>query len=51
MIALIGILMLIGIVKKNAIMMVDVALVGQREDGMEPAPAIHHAASAVSARS
>ncbi len=32
-IAIIGILMLIGIVKKNAIMMIDVALVRQREEG------------------
>ncbi|BCP52457.1 multidrug transporter [Kaistia sp. 32K] len=43
-IALIGILMLIGIVKKNAIMMVDVAIDGQREEGLEPEPAIHRAA-------
>ena len=37
-IAFIGILMLIGIVKKNAIMMIDVALVKQRQEGW-PAPA------------
>jgi len=43
-IALIGILMLIGIVKKNAIMMVDVAIVGQREEGLAPEMAIHRAA-------
>lgn len=43
-IALIGILMLIGIVKKNAIMMVDVAIVGQREDRLAPEAAIHRAA-------
>ncbi|SHG27616.1 hydrophobic/amphiphilic exporter-1, HAE1 family [Kaistia soli DSM 19436] len=43
-IALIGILMLIGIVKKNAIMMVDVAIAGQREENLAPAPAIHRAA-------
>ena len=43
-IALIGILMLIGIVKKNAIMMVDVAIAGQRDEGLEPARAIHRAA-------
>ncbi|MBN9025355.1 MAG: efflux RND transporter permease subunit, partial [Rhizobiales bacterium] len=43
-IALIGILMLIGIVKKNAIMMVDVAIDGQREGGLEPEAAIHRAA-------
>ncbi len=43
-IALIGILMLIGIVKKNAIMMVDVAISGQRDEKLEPGPAIHRAA-------
>ena len=42
MIATIGLLMLIGIVKKNAIMMVDVALVRQRE-GMSPLDAIRDA--------
>ena len=41
-IAIIGLLMLIGIVKKNAIMMVDVALVRQRE-GMSPLDAIRDA--------
>lgn len=41
-IATIGLLMLIGIVKKNAIMMVDVALVRQR-DGMAPLDAIRAA--------
>jgi len=41
-ISVIGILMLIGIVKKNAIMMIDVALTLQRE-GMEPAAAIYRA--------
>lgn len=41
-IAVIGLLMLIGIVKKNAIMMIDVALTLQR-DGMAPAQAIHKA--------
>jgi hydrophobic/amphiphilic exporter-1 (mainly G- bacteria), HAE1 family len=41
-VAVIGILMLIGIVKKNAIMMIDVALTLQRE-GMEPAAAIYRA--------
>jgi len=44
-IALIGILMLIGIVKKNAIMMVDVALQLMREDGAEARAAIHEAAT------
>ncbi len=42
MVAVIGILMLIGIVKKNAIMMIDVALTLQRE-GMAPADAIYRA--------
>ncbi|KAF1007282.1 MAG: Multidrug resistance protein MdtB [Luteibacter sp.] len=36
----VGIVMLIGIVKKNAIMMIDFALVRQREYGMPPAEAI-----------
>ena len=43
LIAMIGLLMLIGIVKKNAIMMIDVALTTQRE-GQAPADAIHEAA-------
>ena len=43
-IALIGLLMLIGIVKKNAIMMIDVALTLQREAGADPVRAIHDAA-------
>jgi HAE1 family hydrophobic/amphiphilic exporter-1 len=43
MIAVIGILLLIGIVKKNAIMMIDFALNAQREEGMEPAAAIRQA--------
>ncbi len=43
MIAIIGILMLIGIVKKNAIMMIDFALHAQREGGMAPAAAIREA--------
>ena len=42
-IALIGIILLIGIVKKNAIMMVDVALAASREHGMNTRDAIHHA--------
>ena len=42
-IAIIGILMLIGIVKKNAIMMIDVALVKQREEGAAPFDAIREA--------
>src|SRR5205085_8855541 len=43
MIAMIGILMLIGIVKKNAIMMIDFALDAQRNQGMTPEKAIREA--------
>jgi HAE1 family hydrophobic/amphiphilic exporter-1 len=43
MIAIIGILMLIGIVKKNAIMMIDFALDVQRNEGRAPADAIREA--------
>jgi hydrophobic/amphiphilic exporter-1 (mainly G- bacteria), HAE1 family len=43
LIAVIGLLMLIGIVKKNAIMMIDVALTTQRE-GKDPTTAIYEAA-------
>jgi HAE1 family hydrophobic/amphiphilic exporter-1 len=39
----VGIIMLIGIVKKNAIMMIDFALETQREHGTSPAEAIHEA--------
>jgi HAE1 family hydrophobic/amphiphilic exporter-1 len=42
-IAMIGILMLIGIVKKNAIMMIDFALDAQRNQGMAPSVAIRTA--------
>ncbi len=42
-IGIIGIILLIGIVKKNAIMMIDFALVAEREQGMEPRDAIYHA--------
>ncbi|MGB6054019.1 MAG: efflux RND transporter permease subunit, partial [Burkholderiaceae bacterium] len=42
-IALIGIILLIGIVKKNGIMMVDFALVAERERGLEPREAIYQA--------
>jgi multidrug efflux pump len=43
-IALIGIILLIGIVKKNAIMMIDVAIQMQREQKIEAQVAIHQAA-------
>jgi multidrug efflux pump subunit AcrB len=42
-IALIGILLLIGIVKKNGIMMVDFAIAAQRERGLPPHDAIREA--------
>jgi multidrug efflux pump len=42
-IALIGIILLIGIVQKNAIMMVDFALDAEREQGMTPLEAIYQA--------
>ena len=42
-IALIGILLLIGIVKKNAIMMIDFALAAERQQGMTPQQAITQA--------
>jgi len=41
--AFVGIIMLIGIVKKNAIMMIDFALEKQRQEGMAAAEAIHRA--------
>ena len=44
MIALIGIILLIGIVKKNAIMMIDVAIHLERDEKREPSAAIHEAA-------
>jgi len=44
MIAIIGIILLIGIVKKNAIMMIDFALEAERNQGMDPATAIYQAA-------
>jgi hydrophobic/amphiphilic exporter-1 (mainly G- bacteria), HAE1 family len=43
LIATIGIVMLVGIVKKNAIMMIDFALDAQRHQGMPPAQAIREA--------
>jgi len=42
-IALIGIILLIGIVKKNAIMMIDFALDAQRQRGLSPREAIYQA--------
>ena len=42
-IALIGIILLIGIVKKNAIMMIDFALEAERKDGKTPLEAIYEA--------
>jgi multidrug efflux pump subunit AcrB len=42
-IALIGILLLVGIVKKNAIMMIDFALEAERGEGKTPAEAIQQA--------
>jgi hydrophobe/amphiphile efflux-1 (HAE1) family protein len=42
-IALIGILLLIGIVKKNAIMMIDFAIEAERHHGMSPEKAIYEA--------
>lgn len=44
MIAIIGIILLIGIVKKNAIMMIDFALDAERNQGMAPEQAIYQAA-------
>jgi len=41
--ALIGIILLIGIVKKNGVMMVDFAIQGQREQHLEPRAAIRQA--------
>jgi multidrug efflux pump len=43
-IALIGIILLIGIVKKNAIMMIDFALTAERDEGKPPEEAIYQAA-------
>jgi multidrug efflux pump len=42
-ISIIGIILLIGIVKKNAIMMIDFALDAEREEGKPPRAAIHQA--------
>ena len=42
-IAFIGIILLIGIVKKNAIMMIDVAIATERREGLDPREAIRRA--------
>jgi len=44
LIAVIGVILLIGLVKKNGIMMVDFALEAEREQGLAPQQAIHRAA-------
>ena len=51
LIGMIGIILLIGLVKKNAIMMIDVALDIERNQGKKPAEAIYDACCSVSARS
>ncbi len=43
LVAIIGIILLIGIVKKNAILMIDFALEAQRDRGLTPREAIHEA--------
>jgi multidrug efflux pump len=43
-IGIIGIILLIGIVKKNAIMMIDFAIEAERDEGKSPRDAIHQAA-------
>ncbi|NYE59237.1 multidrug efflux pump [Duganella sp. 1224] len=43
-IGIIGIILLIGIVKKNAIMMIDFAIEAERDEGKAPREAIHQAA-------
>jgi multidrug efflux pump len=50
-ISMIALVLLIGIVKKNAIMMIDFALVAQREHGLAPREAHARPASCASARS
>ena len=42
-IAIVGVILLIGIVKKNAIMMIDFALTAERHEGKSPLEAIHEA--------
>ena len=43
-VGIIGLILLIGIVKKNAIMMIDFALDAERHQGLSPQEAIHQAA-------
>ena len=43
LVALIGIILLIGIVKKNAIMMIDFALEAERDEGLSPEESIYKA--------
>ena len=47
-VSIIGIILLIGIVKKNAIMMIDFALSAEREEGKAPREAIYQAACCAS---
>lgn len=42
-IAFIGVILLVGIVKKNAIMMIDFAIVAEKRDGLDARTAIHQA--------
>ena len=42
--AFVGVIMLVGIVKKNAIMMIDFALAAQRTEGLSPREAIYSGA-------
>ena len=42
--ALVGVIMLVGIVKKNAIMMIDFALAAERKEGLKPEEAIYQGA-------
>ena len=51
LVALIGIVLLMGIVKKNAIMMIDFALEAERDAGLSPRESIVEAACCASGRS
>jgi HAE1 family hydrophobic/amphiphilic exporter-1 len=44
LVAMIGVILLIGIVKKNGIMMVDFAIAAERDEGLDPAAAVRKAA-------